>query len=131
MLPTLRAHMKLIFLHIVNPTFEREESAYLCGPLEAQESFSRPTVHSIYIAIDDNVARTRVRVNASLAQFYGTAGLPGLPELSLLATYGPPEACIKGLREVAQAGAELIQLNLLFDDARQMERLVCEVLPYV
>src|SRR5260370_24864953 len=30
----------------VNPNIEREESAYLCGPLDAQKSFSRPTVHS-------------------------------------------------------------------------------------
>ena len=30
----------------VHSTIEREEFAYLCGPLDAQKSFSRPTVHS-------------------------------------------------------------------------------------
>ena len=37
----------------------------------------------------------------------------------------------RGLRAVAAAGAELIQLNLLFDDAEQMERLAAEVIPAV
>lgn len=36
---------------------------------------------------------------------------------------------ITGLREVADAGAELIQLHLLFDDIIQMERLAIEVIP--
>jgi hypothetical protein len=36
---------------------------------------------------------------------------------------------VRGLREVAQAGAELILLNPAFDEAEQMERLVAEVMP--
>lgn len=85
----------------------------------------------VYIAVDDNVARTRERVRAALTQFYGTSGLPGIADLTALAIYGPPETCISELREVAHAGAELIQLNLLFDDAEQLERLAAEVIPYV
>jgi len=42
---------------------------------------------------------------------------------------GPPDACVRGLREVAQAGAELILLNPVFDEAEQMERPVAEVVP--
>jgi hypothetical protein len=45
--------------------------------------------------------------------------------------YGPPSACITGLREVVEAGAELIQLHLLVDDAQQMERLASEVISEV
>ena len=48
--------------------------------------------------------------------------------MTAVAVYGPPSACITGLREVADAGAELIQLRLLFDDAEQMERLAAEVI---
>lgn len=33
------------------------------------------------------------------------------------------------LRQVAEAGADLILLNPLFDDAKQMERLATEVVP--
>jgi hypothetical protein len=36
---------------------------------------------------------------------------------------------VRGLREVAEAGAEPILLNPVFDEAEQMERLVAEVVP--
>jgi hypothetical protein len=77
----------------------------------------------VYIAIDDNTTRAHERVEGGLKRIYGASGLTGI------AVYGPPSACIKGLREVADAGAELIQLHLLFDDAEQMERLAAEVIP--
>lgn len=85
----------------------------------------------VYIAVSDDIARTRERVNNALMQFYGTSGLPGVPDLTILAIYGPPEVCIRGLREVAHAGAELIQLNLLFDHMEQLNRLAVEVIPYI
>jgi probable F420-dependent oxidoreductase len=76
----------------------------------------------VYIAVDDNATRAHERVEAGLKQIYGSSGL------SKVAVYGPPSACIAGLREVADAGAELIQLHVLFDDAEQMERLAAEVI---
>ncbi|HZR40207.1 MAG TPA: LLM class flavin-dependent oxidoreductase [Ktedonobacteraceae bacterium] len=76
----------------------------------------------VYIVIDDDATRARERVDAGLKQIYGSSGL------TAIAVYGPPSACIAGLREVAEAGAELIQLHPLFDEAEQMERLVAEVL---
>jgi alkanesulfonate monooxygenase SsuD/methylene tetrahydromethanopterin reductase-like flavin-dependent oxidoreductase (luciferase family) len=79
----------------------------------------------VYIAIDDNVTRAQERIDAGLKQIYGSSGL------TAVAVYGPPSACITGLREVADAGAELIQLHLLFDDAEQMERLAAEVISEV
>jgi alkanesulfonate monooxygenase SsuD/methylene tetrahydromethanopterin reductase-like flavin-dependent oxidoreductase (luciferase family) len=42
---------------------------------------------------------------------------------------GPPETCAAGIRAVAEAGAELILLNPLVDDAEQLERLAAEVIP--
>ena len=42
---------------------------------------------------------------------------------------GPPEACAAGIRAVADAGAELILLNPMVDDAQQLERLAGEVIP--
>ncbi len=77
----------------------------------------------VYIAVDDNTTRAYERVDEALRHIYGASGL------SKIAVYGPPSACITGLREVAVAGAGLIQLHLLFDDAEQMERLATEVIP--
>jgi probable F420-dependent oxidoreductase len=79
----------------------------------------------VYIAIDDNVTRAHERVDAELKQIYGSFGS------STVAVYGPPSACVSGLREVAEAGAELIQLHPLFDESEQMERLAAEVLSEV
>ncbi len=90
---------------------------------EAQQDPSTfPIAKRVYIAIDDNVTRAHERVDAALRQIYGSSSL------TAVAVYGPPSACITGLREVADAGAELIQLSLLFDDAEQMERLAAEVI---
>jgi probable F420-dependent oxidoreductase len=79
----------------------------------------------VYIAVDA-AARARERVAASLDRLYGYFGLTGLAPV---AVSGPPGACVQGLRQVAEAGAELILLNPLFDDTEQMERLAAEVVP--
>ncbi|GDY32275.1 hypothetical protein GTS_39080 [Gandjariella thermophila] len=50
---------------------------------------------------------------------------------ALRAVAGTPDDCVRGLREVAEAGAEMILLNPLFDEAEQMERLAAEVLPHL
>jgi hypothetical protein len=50
-----------------------------------------------------------------------------LSGLEAVAVYGPPDACVRGLRELTEAGAELILLNPVFDEVEQMERLVAEV----
>lgn len=76
----------------------------------------------VYIVIDEDATRAHERVEDGLKRIYGVSGL------SKVAVYGPPSACIAGLREVADAGAELIQLHVLFDEAEQMERLASEVI---
>jgi probable F420-dependent oxidoreductase len=80
----------------------------------------------VYISVDDNPERARERIATSLNELYGYFGLPGI---EAVAVAGPPEACVGGLREVAEAGAGLILLNPLFDEAEQMERLAAEVVP--
>jgi len=76
----------------------------------------------VYLLIDDDSARVQARVDAALQRIYGRSGL------AEIAVYGPPSACIAGLREVADSGADLIQLHLLYDEAQQMERLASEVI---
>lgn len=92
---------------------------------ESKQDSSFQIAKRVYIAVDDNVTRAHERIDAGLKQIYGSSGM------AAVAVYGPPSSCIKGLREVADAGAELIQLHPLFDEAEQMERLAAEVLSEV
>ena len=77
----------------------------------------------VYIHVDDDADRAQEQIEAALAHHYGRGGW------SEVWVAGTPAACIAGLREVAEAGAELILLNPLVDDAEQMERLAAEVMP--
>ena len=85
-----------------------------------------PVAKRVYIVADDDAERGRERIGEALDRHYG---LSGQRDLTPVAVYGPPEACVRGLREVAAAGAGMILLNPLFDDAEQMERLAAEVVP--
>jgi alkanesulfonate monooxygenase SsuD/methylene tetrahydromethanopterin reductase-like flavin-dependent oxidoreductase (luciferase family) len=82
----------------------------------------------VYIGVDDDAALARRRVGGALDELYGYFGLR---DIGRVAVAGSPDDCVRGLREVAAAGAELILLNPLFDDAEQMERLASEVVPHV
>lgn len=77
----------------------------------------------VYLAVDDDPERGRRRVEAAMDTIYGD------PRLGSVAVSGPPATVVEGLREVAEAGAEMILLNPMFDDAEQMERLAAEVVP--
>ena len=81
----------------------------------------------VYLAVDDDAQRAQQRVAASLVELYGEFGR----RLEPVTVWGPPEACVRGLQEVADAGAELILLNPLSDEAEQMERLAAEVVPHL
>jgi len=82
----------------------------------------------VYLAVDDDAARARERLSAALHRLYGFFRLPDLTPVTVS---GPPAACVEGLRAVADAGAEMILLNPLFDEAEQMERLAAEVMPHL
>ena len=76
----------------------------------------------VYIHVDDDAGRARERIDEALAHHYGRGGL------SAVAVAGPPQDCVGALRDVEAAGAEMILLNPLVDDAEQMERLAAEVM---
>ncbi|GAA4606049.1 LLM class flavin-dependent oxidoreductase [Actinoallomurus liliacearum] len=82
----------------------------------------------VYIAVDDDAARARRRMTDALNQVYGRSGGD---ELTPVAVFGPPDECVTRLREVADAGAEMILFTTLFDEAEQMERLAAEVMPHL
>jgi probable F420-dependent oxidoreductase len=77
----------------------------------------------VYVHVDDDAARGSRRLEDALTEHYGRGGWSE----HILA--GPAEACTAGIRAVADAGAELILLNPLADDAQQLERLAAEVVP--
>ena len=79
----------------------------------------------IYIAVDDDAERARQHVAASLVRLYGDFGR----RLEPAAVSGLPDACVEGVREVAEVGAELILFTPFFNEAEQMERLAAEVGP--
>lgn len=81
----------------------------------------------IYIAVDDDAERARRRVAASLVELYGDFG----KRLEPAAIAGDPDACIEGVSQVADAGADLILFTPFFDEPEQMERLAAEVIPSV
>jgi alkanesulfonate monooxygenase SsuD/methylene tetrahydromethanopterin reductase-like flavin-dependent oxidoreductase (luciferase family) len=77
----------------------------------------------VYVYVDDDAGRGRRRLDDALEQHYGRGGWSE----HILA--GPPAACAAGIRAVADAGAELVLLNSLVDDAEQLELLAAEVIP--
>ncbi|MGE2718264.1 LLM class flavin-dependent oxidoreductase [Mycolicibacterium celeriflavum] len=82
----------------------------------------------VYLIVDDDAARARERVLAGLRRIYGgMAGIDAVP------VSGTPADVIRGLREVIDAGAEMLLLNPVGEDVaedrEQMERLAAEVIP--
>jgi probable F420-dependent oxidoreductase len=80
----------------------------------------------VYIAIDDDPGIAHDRIAAALDRRYSYFGLSNL---DAVAVAGTAEDCIAGLRDIAAAGAQMILLNPLFDEAEQMQRLASEVIP--
>jgi alkanesulfonate monooxygenase SsuD/methylene tetrahydromethanopterin reductase-like flavin-dependent oxidoreductase (luciferase family) len=82
----------------------------------------------VYLTVDDDAARARERVLAGLRRIYG--GMPGIEDVPVS---GTPEDVLRGLREVKDAGAEMILLNPVganvLEDREQMERLAADVVP--
>jgi alkanesulfonate monooxygenase SsuD/methylene tetrahydromethanopterin reductase-like flavin-dependent oxidoreductase (luciferase family) len=86
-----------------------------------------PIAKRVYIRVDDDGDRARRLISDDLDRLYGSFAPKG--HFAPVAVAGTADDCIRGLREVEAAGAELIQLNPMSDDAEQMERLAAEVIP--
>ena len=84
-----------------------------------------PVAKRVYIHIDEDHERAARIVSDNLGQIYADA--PG--DLSPVAVFGSPRTCIEGVREVIDAGAELVLFTPLHREGTQMERLVAEVVP--
>jgi probable F420-dependent oxidoreductase len=86
---------------------------------------SFPIAKRVYVAIDDHAERARERMNAALTELYGRR----VQAIEAAAAAGTAADCVRELRQVAEAGAELILCTALFDQAEQMEQLAAAVIP--
>ena len=77
----------------------------------------------VYVHVEDDAGLASRRLDDALKAHYGGG------DWSEHMVAGPAGLCVEGLRAVAAAGAELILLNPLTDDAEQLERLAGEVIP--
>ena len=87
------------------------------------ESF--PIAKRVYVAIDDDAARARARMNTALTELDGRR----VEAIEAAAVAGTAADCVCELHQVADAGAELILCTALFDQAEQMEQLAAAVIP--
>ncbi len=72
----------------------------------------------VYVAVEDDSAEAERRLRARYA------GYSGDPErVTQACVYGPPEVVSAKLQQIADAGAELIVLNPVYDFVRQQQRL--------
>jgi alkanesulfonate monooxygenase SsuD/methylene tetrahydromethanopterin reductase-like flavin-dependent oxidoreductase (luciferase family) len=87
-----------------------------------------PIGKRVYLMIDDDPAKARQRVLDGLHRIYG--GMPGIEDVPVS---GNVDDVVGGLREVIDAGAQMILLNPVgrdvAEDREQMERLAAEVIP--
>jgi probable F420-dependent oxidoreductase len=79
----------------------------------------------VYITVDSRAERARDRVNAGLARIYGHR----VPAIEAAAIAGTAADCVRELRQVAAAGAELILFTPLSGQAEQAEVLAAEIIP--
>jgi probable F420-dependent oxidoreductase len=84
-----------------------------------------PIAKRVYIAVDEDAGRARSRINTALERLYGRR----VEAIETAAVAGPPADCVRELRKVAEAGAELILFTAMFDQAEQAERLAAEIIP--
>ena len=82
----------------------------------------------VYLMVDDDTGRARERVLAGLDRIYGE-----MPGIEAVPVSGTADDVVRGLREVVDAGAEMVLLNPVGENAAedrdQMEHLAAEVIP--
>lgn len=84
-----------------------------------------PIAKRVYIAVDEDAGRARKRINTELERLYGHRS----EDIEAAAVAGTAADCVRELRKVAAAGAELILFTPMFEPAEQAERLAAAVIP--
>ena len=84
-----------------------------------------PIAKRVYISIDSDRDRARQRMNDGLADVYGRR----IPAIEEAAIAGTADDCLRAVREVASAGAELILFTALHDQLEHAEQIAAEIIP--
>jgi probable F420-dependent oxidoreductase len=90
---------------------------------EGRDVASFPIAKRVYIHVDEDAERAAQLVSENLAQIYAHIGT----DFTAVAVFGSPKTCLEGVREIIDAGAELLLFTPLRYEAVQMERLATEV----
>jgi probable F420-dependent oxidoreductase len=86
-----------------------------------------PIAKRVYISIDSDADRARRRVNEGLEKIYGRR----VPAIEEAAVAGTVNGCLREVRQVAEAGAELILFTPLHDPAWHAEQIAAEIIPQI
>jgi alkanesulfonate monooxygenase SsuD/methylene tetrahydromethanopterin reductase-like flavin-dependent oxidoreductase (luciferase family) len=92
---------------------------------EGRPAADFPIAKRVYVAIDEDTGRARKRMNDALERLYGHRS----EDIEAAAVTGTPADCVRELRKVIEAGAELILFTAMFDQAEHAERLAADVIP--
>jgi probable F420-dependent oxidoreductase len=108
-----------------------EEAEQLRHLLEAagRDPATFPMAKRVYIAVDNDKAHAGNRLAERLGNAYG--GSSAQPTHERVAVWGPPAECVEKLQEVVRAGAGLVLLTPLFDEAEQLEVFAAEIKPHL
>ncbi|GAA3526250.1 LLM class flavin-dependent oxidoreductase [Amycolatopsis ultiminotia] len=79
----------------------------------------------VYLAVDADAGRARARINAELTTVYGSLSA----NVEAAAVAGTPDDCVRAVREVIDAGAELVLFTPLYDQARHADLIAREIIP--
>jgi probable F420-dependent oxidoreductase len=103
----------------------KEQVAIVRDEAASQGKAGFPIAKRVYITVDDDAARARERLNAGLARVYGRR----VAAIEAAGVAGTPDECVKGLREVVDAGAGMLLLTAVDDLLGQAEHIASEVIP--
>jgi probable F420-dependent oxidoreductase len=103
----------------------REQVAFVAEEAAKAGRTDFPVAKRVYIDIDDDAERARERINAGLARVYGRR----IARIEAAAVAGTLDECVAGVREVIDAGADLVLFTPLGDPAPLAERIAAEVIP--
>jgi len=94
---------------------------------EGHDPAAVPIAKRVYVHVDEDAPRAQRIVTEELARIYDHLGA----DLTPVAVFGAPDACVEGVRDVIDAGAAMILFTPLRDEAAQMERVAREVVPHL
>jgi len=83
-----------------------------------------PIGKRVYIALDHDRDRAGTRLSEWFGSFYGRRELA-----AQVSVWGDASACLDGLAKITAAGAHLLLLNPVFDEADHLEQLAANIIP--